>query len=78
LAGLVYLEKHGVPFERAALVFEEHLLRKVDTRHDYGEQWFIAVGVVGAEIFVLVYTERADRVRLISAWKGGAEDKDSP
>jgi len=70
------LEKHGVDFLVAALLFEEATLTKEDTRKDYGEQRFISLGIVDGEVYSLTHTERDGRIRIISAWKGGRKEHD--
>lgn len=61
-------EKHGISFETAAYVFQdEHYIEMYDFEHsDAEEERFIAIGRVGKILFV-VFTERKDNVRLISA-----------
>lgn len=61
-------EKHGISFEMAAYVFQdEHYIEMYDFEHsDVEEERFIAIGRVGKILFV-VFTERKDNVRLISA-----------
>jgi uncharacterized DUF497 family protein len=70
------LSKHGVDFEWAALVFAGPLLVVEDVRQDYGERRFRALGEVDGEVFVVIYTQRRDRTRLISAWKAGRKDRE--
>ncbi len=65
------LDKHGVDFLDAALIFENPILTMEDTREDYGEVRFISLGMVGDVIYAVIHTERAGKPRLISAWKGG-------
>lgn len=61
-------EKHGISFEMAAYVFQDkHYIEMYDFEHsDVDEERFIAIGRVGKILFV-VFTERKDNVRLISA-----------
>jgi uncharacterized DUF497 family protein len=58
------------------LVFANPTLEAPDEREDYGEDRVIALGHVGSEYFVVVYTMRGDCRRLISAWKAGRYDKE--
>ncbi|KQT85924.1 BrnT family toxin [Aurantimonas sp. Leaf443] len=67
--------KHGVDLLRAARIFEGEVLEAPDRRRDYGEPRFIAIGLVGDDCFVLVWTPRNGRRRLISAWKGGRDER---
>ena len=68
------IQKHCVDLLYAALIFEGPTLNKVDDRHDYGEERFVALGLVDGDPFTVVYTMRGENIRLISAWKGGRKD----
>ncbi|MDO4488627.1 MAG: BrnT family toxin [Eubacteriales bacterium] len=61
------IQKHGISFETAALVFEDpNYIEMFDFAHSIFEDRFIAIGMVEKVLFV-VYTERAERIRIISA-----------
>lgn len=61
------LKKHGVRFETAARVFcDENRIEFFDSAHSNGEERYNTIGMVDSILFV-VYTERKNRVRLISA-----------
>ncbi len=49
------LEDHGVDFEDAALIFAGPVIAAEDTRIDYGEPRFRAVGQVDGEFFMVGY-----------------------
>jgi uncharacterized DUF497 family protein len=68
--------KHGVDFIDAMLIFETFVLSAVDRRHDYGEQRGRSIGIVDDDCFVVVHTQRGSSVRLISAWKGGTDERE--
>jgi uncharacterized protein len=60
------LRKHGVDFA-AAIEFEWASVQETeDRRKDYGERRWVALGRIGDRIYVLVYTRRTGRVRVIS------------
>jgi uncharacterized DUF497 family protein len=65
----INLRDHGVDFLYAAVIFEALTLRDVDDRQDYGETRYLALGIVGEDIFAVVYTLRGENIRLISARK---------
>lgn len=69
------IEKHGVDFLYAALIFEDFVFTRIDDRQDYGEERFISLGMVDDDCFVVVHTRRNDAIRLISAWKGGRDER---
>ncbi|MBD9002059.1 BrnT family toxin [Coprococcus catus] len=59
--------KHKISFETAAYVFEdENYIEMYDFEHSIEEDRYIAIGCVGDVLFV-VFTERKDNIRLISA-----------
>jgi uncharacterized protein len=64
----INLQKHGVHFSDAeAVLFDPSALSFEDTTAQ-GEQRFIAIGMDHLwRLLVVVYTERGDRTRLISA-----------
>ncbi len=62
------LKKHGVSFADAEGVLVDPLAVTVEDPDAEGEQRFIAVGLGSAgELLVVVYAERDDEYRLISA-----------
>lgn len=69
------LSERGVDFRLAAQIFQSPILESVDTREDYGEQRFRALGHVGDEYFLVAYTWRGSLRRIISAWKVGDDGK---
>jgi uncharacterized DUF497 family protein len=67
--------KHGISFLQAAQIFRSPVLVRPDTRRDYGEERFIALGTYDGEVLCVVYTERDGDIRIISAWKAGQHDR---
>jgi uncharacterized protein len=63
------LKKHGVSFEEASTVFGDPLAVTIrDPLHSADEQRFVTVGrSTRQRVLVVVHTERADAVRIISA-----------
>lgn len=63
------LRKHGVSFEEARTVFDDSaVLETPDQTHSWDEDRWIALGMLpDLRIVVVVYVEREDRIRLISA-----------
>lgn len=61
--------KHGISFETAAHVFEDiNRIEYFDEAHSADEDRFIVLGLVHKVLFV-VYTDRGDATRIISARK---------
>jgi uncharacterized protein len=73
------LRTHGVSFELAKSVFDDPLaMERVDAKTDYGEKRFIIVGAAkDGFVLLVVYTERDDLIRIISARRAtGLEEQD--
>ena len=68
------IEKHDVDMVEAVLIFEGFTFIEQDPR-DYGEVRWKATGIIDEECFILIFTDRGDARRLISAWKGGRRDR---
>lgn len=69
------LQKHGVSFEDAALVFsDEDLLVFRDERHSQDEDRWQVIGMVEDVLFV-VYTERDEALRLIMAREASPKER---
>jgi uncharacterized DUF497 family protein len=64
------IEKHGIDFSTAALVFgDNNRIEKYDELHSTNEDRYITIGRVGEDtvIAMVVYTEREALTRIISA-----------
>ena len=63
------LRKHGVSFEDAASICGDPLAGTIpDPEHSTTEPRFITIGVTPAQrLLVVVHTDRAERMRIISA-----------
>ena len=61
------IKKHRIDFSELRKVFEKPMLTRVDNRKDYGEIRWISLGDLDGEIVVLIYTEKENNIRLISA-----------
>ena len=60
-------QKHRINFEDAALVFaDENRIERFDYEHSADEDRYITIGKVDKILFV-IYTERGEITRLISA-----------
>jgi len=69
------IKKHGIDFSELAKVFDKPMLIRIDDREDYGEIRWISLGDLGGKIIVLVYTEKDDTVRFISARRATKNEK---
>lgn len=63
------LKKHGVSFIEAASVLDDPFaLTLGDRQHSIGESRFLIIGYSDRHrVLVVIYTERGDQMRLISA-----------
>jgi uncharacterized protein len=63
------LKKHGVSFEEASTVFGNPLARTIpDPLHSEEEDRFVNLGESQSRrLLVVVFTERGDKIRIISA-----------
>ena len=69
--------KHGIRFEVAAEVFfDPRRYEFADDREDYGEARIVTVGRIGRRLLTVVYAERDDRIRLISAREATRDERE--
>ena len=62
------IEKHGIDFRGAIRIFDGPVVEWIDDRFEYGEERWIAIGLVDQTEVVVVYTEtNEDRRRIASA-----------
>jgi len=71
------MEKHGLSFEIAPLIFGGFYLSRPDERKDYGEPRQCAMGTLGpgGRVIIAAYTIRGDRIRLISMRKANDREQ---
>ena len=70
------LIKHGICFEDAVLVFlDENKIEEFDEIHSDDEDRYKVIGRVG-KVLVVIYTERGDRNRIISARNASKQEKE--
>ncbi|MFZ2087030.1 MAG: BrnT family toxin, partial [Desulfobaccales bacterium] len=60
------LEKHGIDFADTKIIFSHPVLTKRDTRRDYQEERWAALGQLRGMVVFVAYTLRSDTVRIIS------------
>jgi len=71
------IEKHGVGFEEAMTVFGDPLEMTIpDPDHSEEEARFVGMGLsVQGRLLVVAYTERGERIRLISAREAAPKER---
>ena len=63
------LRKHGIDFRDAGEIFDGPTVTAEDTRQAYGEQRWVALGILNGVVVSMTYTERKDDLRIISIRK---------
>jgi uncharacterized protein len=70
------VRQHGVDFPSAIRVFlDPHRIEREDTRTSSRETRLVAIGMVGEQVLMLIYTPRADRIRIVSARKANRHER---
>lgn len=70
------LRKHKISFREARRVFDDPFaMVEQDVTEDYGEDRFLATGRVEGLLVTVAYTERGDRLRIISARKANSDEQ---
>jgi len=68
---------HGVAFHHAVKAFRDPFaIERIDDRQDYGEERVNLLGMSEDVILHVTYTERGERVRLISARRAEKHEQD--
>lgn len=72
------LEKHGIDFVDAIAVFEDaRRVERVDERRAYGEERRQCIGMVRNHLLFVVFTRRTGVLRMISARKASAHEREA-
>ena len=72
----INLQKHGISFEEATLIFSGPVFTAEDKRHSRGEIRRISIGEVEKIIVVVVvHTKRGESTRIISARKANKKER---
>ena len=69
------IEKHGCSLALAERFDWDETYTIPDTRFDYGEVRFIAIGYIGPRLYVGVYTDRGDIRRMIGLRKANPREE---
>ena len=71
------LRDHKVSFEQAAIAWRDPFaVEWIDEREDYGEERLALLGIYGREVLYVAYTERGDKIRIISARRAETYEQD--
>lgn len=69
--------ERGFDFAYACEIFGGDIIEWDDTRRDYGERRVIAIGEINGVIYVVVYTQRKEARRVISARPASRRERDA-
>ncbi len=70
------LAKHGVPFDYATRVFLDEAVVDFDaSREADGEARRKAIGLIEERVFTVVYVQRGEAIRIISARRANAMER---
>ena len=70
------LRKHDVPFTFAIRAFDDPARQeRADVSQDYGEERWVLLGRVGQAVLYVVFTQRHERIRIISARKATRNER---
>ena len=73
------IAEHGIDFGTAILVFgDDNRIEMYDAKHSLEEDRYITIGEINGYVMVLyvVYTERNDAIRIISARRATQREKE--
>lgn len=71
------LAERGLDFADSKMVFDGATFTFEDDRFDYGERRFVTLGLLGADVVVIVHTELEKEIRIISMRKGEKDEQES-
>ena len=70
------INKHGIDFNDSKQIFDKPILVKEDTKKDYGEKRWIAIGLLIEFVVVTVFTFRNKIIRIISIRLANKKEKE--
>lgn len=70
------IEKHSLDFIDVVSAFKYPIIKKENTKKDYGEKRWIAIGQLKNFCIVIIYTIRDKKIRLISARKANKKERE--
>lgn len=73
---LTNIEKHVIDFADAVTIFDGFTAVRQDTRADYGEERYLAVGLLESREITVVYTPREGKRRIISARRARVKERE--
>ena len=71
------LAERGLDFADAKKVFEGAVFTFEDDRFDYGERRLVTLGLLDADVVIIVHTETEKEIRVISMRKGDKDEQET-
>ena len=68
--------KHGVDFIAAEEFDWSTAIEAFDNRINYNEERWVALGFISDHLYILVYTQRSDSIRIISLRKANKRERE--
>ena len=68
-------ELRGIAFEDAIRIFEGPTVESPDDRFNYGEDRVYAIGLVNGLEITVIYADRQNERRIISAWRSEPHER---
>jgi uncharacterized DUF497 family protein len=68
--------KHGMDFIDAERFEWATAIEAMDSRFDYGEERWVALGFIDNRLHVLIYTRRKKSIRLISLRRANSRERE--
>jgi uncharacterized DUF497 family protein len=68
------IDKHGVSLEMAGHIEWSNVLCMPDARRDYGEVREIGFAVIGQRLYVVVFVQRGQTMRIVSLRKANSRE----
>ncbi|RPI01883.1 MAG: BrnT family toxin [Calditrichaeota bacterium] len=72
---LANLERHKVDFHKALQFEWNTAIETIDSRHDYGEERWVAMGYIENDLYIMVYAIRTPSIRIISLRKANKRER---
>ncbi|HTM63102.1 MAG TPA: BrnT family toxin [Gammaproteobacteria bacterium] len=69
------IQRHGIDFHDAHLIFKEPILIRVDTRKNYNEVRLIGLGKLFGVNVVIIFTKRVNTIRVISIRRANRNER---
>ncbi len=71
----INIERHGIDFCDARLIFNYPMIIKTDDRKDYNEKRLVGLGILYGSVIFIVFTEREDTIRVISIRRANRNER---